>query len=147
MKFPLWFTPQIYTLRSISVPPRIDLADCKYQLYFDSSSPWRKETENPRPGLIEFSFSFQLPLTSPLMSQQKQQSWKPPSAPKSSPPQCPNPSLTTCFAPCCDPYSGGCNSGSQKPREQSPGCSQRAHHKKPCCLSGGTVYHIKEEEC
>ncbi|KAF3813424.1 hypothetical protein GH733_018575 [Mirounga leonina] len=81
-----------------------------------------------------------------MMSQQKQQSWEPPSAHKCSPPQCPTPALTVCSAPCCDPRSGGCDSGFQKPGEQSPGRSQRAHRKNPHCLSGGTVYRIKEEE-
>ncbi|XP_032159216.1 late cornified envelope protein 6A [Mustela erminea] len=81
------------------------------------------------------------------MSRQKQESWEPPSAPKCSPRQCSNTSLAPCSAPCCDLCSGGYNSGSQKPGEQSPGGSQRAHRKKPRCLSGGTVYHIKEEEC
>lgn len=76
------------------------------------------------------------------MSQQKQQSWEPPSAPKYSPSQCPNISLAA-----CDLCSGGRDSGSLKPGGKSPGHSQRAHCKKPRCLGGGTVYHIKEKEC
>lgn len=109
--------------------------------------PRRKETDTQGPDLIEFSFSFQLPLSSPLMSQQKQQSWEPPISPKCSLPQRPNPSLAACSAPCHGPCSGGCDSGSQKPGEQRASSSRKAHRKKPCCLSGGTVYHIKEEEC
>lgn len=122
------------------------LEGCKWQLHFDSPSPWRK---NQGPDLIQCSFSFQLPLTSPLMSQQKQQSWEPPIAPKCTPPQCPNPSLPAYSAPFCDLRPGVqvSDSSSQKPGDQSPGHSQRARCKKPCCLSGATVYHIKEEEC
>ncbi|XP_008513620.1 late cornified envelope protein 6A [Equus przewalskii] len=80
------------------------------------------------------------------MSQQKQQSWEPPGAPQCAAPQCPSPSLASCFAPCCAPHSGSCGSGSRRPRDQSPARSERAHQK-PRCLSGGTTYHIKEEEC
>ncbi|KAF5916244.1 hypothetical protein HPG69_010605 [Diceros bicornis minor] len=80
------------------------------------------------------------------MSQQKQKHWEPPSAPHCSPLQYPNPSLASCSAPCCAPTSGGCGSGSQRPRDQSP-ASPRRTRRKPRCISGGTTYHIKEEEC
>ncbi|XP_012514106.1 PREDICTED: late cornified envelope protein 6A [Propithecus coquereli] len=81
------------------------------------------------------------------MSQQKQQSWEPSNAPKCSPLQCPNPCLAPRGAPCGAPCSGGCHSTSQRIQAQSPACSRRTRRRKPRCLSGGTVYHCKEEEC
>ncbi|XP_006861741.1 PREDICTED: late cornified envelope protein 6A-like [Chrysochloris asiatica] len=76
------------------------------------------------------------------MPQQKQRSCEPPDAPKCFPPQYPNPSL----APCCTSCSGGsCLSSpkSQSQRTARPGRARR----KPHCLRGNTIYHIKEEEC
>ncbi|XP_062049588.1 late cornified envelope protein 6A [Lepus europaeus] len=78
------------------------------------------------------------------MSQQKQQqSWEPPSAPKGSSPQCPRP----CLAPSSAPCSTSCHSGSQTSHAQSPAPSRRRRRRQPRCLSGGTVYPCKEEEC
>ncbi|XP_012318189.1 late cornified envelope protein 6A [Aotus nancymaae] len=73
------------------------------------------------------------------MSQQKQQSWKPPNDPRCSTPQCSNP----CLAPGGAPHSEGCHSISQRPEVQKPKRARR----KLRCLSGGTTYHCKEEEC
>ncbi|XP_036128080.1 late cornified envelope protein 6A [Molossus molossus] len=82
------------------------------------------------------------------MSQQKPKSCEPSQAPKCCPPQDPHSSLAPCSDPGCAPWSGGCGSASQSSQTQSPA---RAHarkaSRKPRCLSGGTVYHIKEEEC
>ncbi|KAF6293077.1 late cornified envelope 6A [Rhinolophus ferrumequinum] len=80
------------------------------------------------------------------MSQRKQQSWEPPRAPKCSPLQCPHPCLAPCPAPSCSPGSGGGGSGSQSSEAQKPAHSRRTHQELRC-LRGGTVYHIKEEEC
>ncbi|XP_004693675.1 PREDICTED: late cornified envelope protein 6A [Condylura cristata] len=78
------------------------------------------------------------------MSQQKR-SWEPARGPVCSHPQGSAPSLAPCSAPCA-PCSGGCGSGSQKLQNQNRPGTRRAH-RKPRCLSGGTTYHIKEEEC
>ncbi|XP_057604151.1 late cornified envelope protein 6A [Hippopotamus amphibius kiboko] len=82
------------------------------------------------------------------MSQQKQQSQETPSVLRCPPCRGPPPSLVSCSAP-CPPCAGGCDSGSQRPRDQSLASSWRARRapRKPRCLSGGTTYHIKEEEC
>uniref|UniRef100_A0A8W4F977 Late cornified envelope 6A n=1 Tax=Sus scrofa TaxID=9823 RepID=A0A8W4F977_PIG len=75
------------------------------------------------------------------MSQQKQRSQEPQKAFKCPPPQGRPPSLVSCSAPgppCC----GGCGFGSQRPRDKP-----RRACRKPQYLRGGTVYHIKEEEC
>nr|KAF6290862.1 late cornified envelope 6A [Myotis myotis] len=80
------------------------------------------------------------------MSQQKQQSWESFRAPKYSLPQEPHPSLAPSSDPCCTPCSGGCGSGSQSSGTQNPAGARRAS-RTPRCLRGGTVYHIKEEEC
>nr|KAF6304760.1 late cornified envelope 6A [Pipistrellus kuhlii] len=80
------------------------------------------------------------------MSQQKPQSWESLQAPKCSLPQEPHPSLAPSSDPCCAPCSGGCGSGPQRSRTQTPATTRRAS-RMPHCLRGGTVYHIKEEEC
>ncbi|XP_010327975.1 late cornified envelope protein 6A [Saimiri boliviensis] len=77
------------------------------------------------------------------MSQQKQQSWRPPNDPQCSLPQCSNPCLAPCLTPGGAPRSEGCHSSSQRPAVQKP----RRARRKPRCLSGGTTYHCREEEC
>ncbi|XP_003259323.1 late cornified envelope protein 6A [Nomascus leucogenys] len=77
------------------------------------------------------------------MSQQKQQTWKPPNVPKCSPPQRSNPCLAPYSTPCGAPHSEGCHSSSQRPEVQKPRRARQKLH----CLSGGTIYHCKEEEC
>lgn len=80
------------------------------------------------------------------MSQQKQPSWESLQAPKCSLPQEPQPSPAPSSDPRCAPCAGGCGSGSQSSGTQSPAGARRAS-RTPRCLRGGTVYHIKEEEC
>ncbi|XP_077011776.1 late cornified envelope protein 6A isoform X2 [Tamandua tetradactyla] len=79
------------------------------------------------------------------MSQQKQYC-EPTNAPKCSPPKGPKPCLPPCSAPCHARASGSSCLGSLKPRAQSLAIPRKAH-RKPRCLSGGAVYHCKEEEC
>ncbi|XP_021483236.1 late cornified envelope protein 6A [Meriones unguiculatus] len=79
------------------------------------------------------------------MSQEKQQPSALPNAPKSSPPQCPTPCLTTCSTSSGISCPAGCSS--QRQGLQNPAGRRRLHHPQPRCLSGGTTYHCKEEEC
>ncbi|XP_048213976.1 late cornified envelope protein 6A [Perognathus longimembris pacificus] len=76
------------------------------------------------------------------MSQQKQPSGEPPSAPKCSPPQCPH---TQCLVPCGAPCAAPLSCLPKLPA-QCPAHPKRAR-RQPSCVSGGTTYPCKEEEC